>query len=112
MTAKPPRVGEWERFEDDPVAGDVLDALGRHPDERQQEVVAIVPVVEGSELGGRGQLRGDGPAHAGDPTSFRRDRNGSRRGNSQRRRSRSVASFAPAASASNFAHITEGCWRW
>src|SRR5262249_8785579 len=64
-----------ERLEDDPVAGDVLDALGRHADERQQEVVAVVPVVEVSDLGGRGSLRGGRPAHAGDPTSFRRRRN-------------------------------------
>src|SRR5207249_1000433 len=95
-----------ERLEDDPVAGDVLDALGRHADERQQEVVAVVPVVKGAELRSRGKLRGGRPAHAGDPTSFRYLEN------LQRRRSRSDASRAPATSASNFAHITEGCWRW
>src|SRR5262245_66487980 len=46
-----------KRLEDDPVAGDVLDALGGHADERQQEVVPIVAVVERPELRG-GRRRG------------------------------------------------------
>src|SRR2546422_3504491 len=52
-----------ERLEDDPVAGDVLDALGGHADERQQEVVAVVAVVERAELRGRRGRRGRASAH-------------------------------------------------
>src|SRR4029434_1670585 len=40
------------RLKDDPVARDVLDALGGHADERQQEVVPIVAVVERRDLRG------------------------------------------------------------
>jgi hypothetical protein len=39
-----------ERLEDDPVADDVLDALGRHADERYDEVAPVVAVVERAEL--------------------------------------------------------------
>src|SRR5206468_11912000 len=53
------------------VAGHGRDALGLEADMRDQEVVAVVAVVEGSELGGGGKRRGDWPADAGDPTSVR-----------------------------------------
>src|SRR4029077_1469239 len=44
-------------LEDDPVADHVLDALGRHADEREEEILAVVAVLERPELGGRGGRR-------------------------------------------------------
>src|SRR5262249_55715185 len=59
---EPAEAWRVERLEDDPVAGDVLDALGGHADERQHEVVSIVAVVERPELRG-GRWRGLPEAH-------------------------------------------------
>ena len=52
-----------ERLEDDPVAGHVLDALGRHAEERQQKVAAVVPVIQRAELRGRRRRGGLARAH-------------------------------------------------
>src|ERR1041384_7725022 len=55
--------GRVEGLVDDPVAHHVLDALGGHAHERDQEVATVVAVVQRPELGGaRG--RGQEPAHA------------------------------------------------
>src|SRR5262249_13884363 len=59
---EPAEARGMKRLEDDPVAGDVLDALGSHADERQQKVVPIVAVVERPDLRG-GRRRGLPEAH-------------------------------------------------
>ncbi len=52
-----------EGLEDDPVADHVLDALGRHADERPEEVAAVVAMVQRPELRADRGRRGE-PAHS------------------------------------------------